>query len=283
MIVMTAVAADAPRITVPRHRLVVRVTHWINVVALTLMLMSGLNIFNAHPALYWGKASDFARPWLSMTAEQARPHNRGVLTIGPMAFDTTGVFGVSKDKGMWTNRGFPEEVTLPQQTALSNARHWHFFWAWVFGLNGLVYLVSGVINRHLGRDVVPHRRDWKALGQDIVDHIRLRFHHGWASTRYGPLQRIAYAGIVLIVLPVIVLTGMTMSPGLDAAFPFLPGLFGGRQSARSIHFLCAFASVGFIIVHVVMVLLTKPVNQVKGMVLGRFTIIDDGKPEEGQP
>lgn len=281
---MTAAAEpDLPTITVPRHRLIVRITHWINVVAFVLMLMSGLNIFNAHPALYWGQASDFERPWLSMTAEMAEPHNRGVLKIGPLELVTTGVFGVSKDKGVWTNRGFPEEVTLPNQTALSNARHWHFFWAWVFGLNGAVYLISGVINRHLTRDLIPHRKDWKALWRDVVDHVKLRFHKGWAATRYGPLQRIAYASMVLIVLPVIVLTGMTMSPGLDAAFPFLPAMFGGRQSARSIHFICAFASVGFIIIHLAMVVLTGPLNQVKGMILGKFTIVDDGKEEEAQP
>jgi thiosulfate reductase cytochrome b subunit len=274
--------ATGAKITVPRHRLIVRVTHWINVLAFVLMLMSGLNIFNAHPALYWGQYSDFDRPWLSMTAEKGTPHDHGVLQIGSAQFWTTGVLGASKEQGVWTNRGFPEEVTLPGQTALSNARHWHFFWAWVFGLNGATYLISGLINRHLKRDLIPHKKDLRNLWKDVVDHVKLNFHKGWASTRYGPLQRIAYAGIALVVLPLIVLTGMTMSPGLDAAFPFLPWVFGGRQSARSIHFLCAFASVGFIFIHLAMVVLTGPINQVKGMILGKFTIIDDGHPEDAK-
>ena len=270
-------ALDPPAILVPRHRLIVRITHWINVAALCVMLMTGLNIFNAHPALYWGKASSFDHPWLSMTAEQTPRGVAGVTQIGPFKTYTTGVLGASFEDGQLVNRGFPSWVTLPHGVYLSDARTWHFFWAWIFALNGLLYLVSGLINRHLLKDVVPHPKDFKGLWRDVVDHARLRFHKGWAATRYGPLQRIAYAGIAIIVLPTIVLTGMTMSPGLNAAFPFLLDLFGGRQSARSIHFICAMLAVGFIAVHLTMVLLSGPLNQVRGMITGKFRIIDDGK------
>jgi thiosulfate reductase cytochrome b subunit len=150
-------------------------------------------------------------------------------------------------------------------------------------INGAVYLISGLINRHLVRDLIPTRWDWMHVPRDILDHIRLRFPKGWGATRYGPLQRIAYAATALIILPLIVLTGMTMSPALDSAFPFLLHLFGGRQSARSIHFICAMLAVGFIVIHLVMVLLTGPFNQVRGMITGKFLIEDDKKDPDHEP
>jgi thiosulfate reductase cytochrome b subunit len=278
-----------PKILVPRHKLIVRINHWINVVALSLMLMSGLNIFNAHPALYWGQYSTFDHPWLSLTATQtAKDGVRGVTHIGPVKIDTTGLLGASKEDGMIIGRGFPAWITIPHTTYLSDARNWHFFWAWVFALNGAIYLISGLFNRHLIRDIIPAPKDLLNVPRDVIDHVLLHFHKGWAATRYGPLQRIAYAGIALVVLPVIVLTGMTMSPALDSAFPFLLHLFGGRQSARSIHFICAMLAVGFIVIHLVMVLLTGPFNQVRGMITGKFLIEDDhatnlGKDADHEP
>jgi thiosulfate reductase cytochrome b subunit len=279
-----AEAEVAPsKILVPRHKLIVRITHWINVVALSLMLLSGLNIFNAHPALYWGAYSHFDHPWLSLTATQTAGGGvRGVTQVGPVKIDTTGVLGASKEDGMMVGRGFPSWITYPHATDLADARTWHFFWAWIFAVNGAVYLVSGLINRHLIRDVIPARKDWLNVPRDVLDHIRLHFPKGWGATRYGPLQKIAYAATALIILPLIVLTGMTMSPALDSVFPFLLQLFGGRQSARSIHFICAMLAVGFIVIHLVMVLLTGPINQVRGMITGKFLIEDDHLTDSGE-
>jgi thiosulfate reductase cytochrome b subunit len=275
--------AEPPRLSVPRHRLIVRITHWINVLALSLMLLTGLNIFNAHPALYWGMASSFDRPWLSLTAVNTAHGLKGVTQIGPYSLDTTGVLGASNEMGMLAPRGFPAWATLPHTTYLSDARNWHFFWAWIFAVNLAVYILSGLINRHLARDVVPHGKDLRNLWNDVADHLRLRFHKGGAALRYGPLQRIAYTVTALVILPLIVLTGMTMSPGLDARFPFLLDVFGGRQSARSIHFICAMLAVGFILIHLIMVLLTGPLNQVRGMITGSFKIVDDRKEGGHEP
>jgi thiosulfate reductase cytochrome b subunit len=272
-----------PKILVPRHRLIVRLTHWINVLALCLMLMSGLNIFNAHPALYWGMTSDFEHPWLSLTAVQTQDGRRGITQVGPVKLDTTGVLGASQEDGVKVDRGFPAWVTLPYKTDLADARTWHFFWMWIFAGNGALYLISGLINRHLVRDILPAPKDLLNVPRDIVDHVLLHFHKGWAATRYGPLQRIAYAAIALVILPLIVLTGMTMSPALDTVFPFLLDLFGGRQSARSIHFICAMLAVGFIVIHLVMVLLTGPFNQVRGMITGKFLIEDDKEDADHEP
>ena len=229
-------AHGRPRKTViKRHGAMVRVTHWINVIALSFMLLSGLQIFNAHPALYWGKASNFETPWLSMFAEG----DRGVTGIGDLTIDTTGVFGRSQTRGQWEVRGFPDWATLPYYRSLAEGRNWHFFFAWVFAVNGLVYLLSGLFSRHLLRDVVPTRRDLRHIGQDIVNHLKLKFPKGAEAARYQVLQRISYTAVALVILPLMVLTGLTMSPAMNAAFPFLLDLFGGRQSARSIHFICA--------------------------------------------
>lgn len=270
-------AAPAPppalvRRKVPRHSLVVRLTHWINVVALSFMLVSGLNIFNAHSALYWGQKANFAHPWFSIQGGKAPTGWKGETQIGSLRIDTTGVLGASKRNGEMQPRAFPVWATLPADTWLSLARRWHFFWAWIFAVNGLIYLGTAIIGGHLKRDIFPGPKDLRTLPKDIVDHILLRFPKGWEAARYHVLQKLAYFGTGFVVLPLIVLTGMTMSPGLDAAFPFLLDVFGGRQSARSIHFICAMLIVAFVVVHLVMVVLTGPMNQIRAMITGRYAI-----------
>ncbi|MDB5452058.1 MAG: hypothetical protein JWO33_636, partial [Caulobacteraceae bacterium] len=206
---------------VARHGLIVRITHWINVVALSFMLLSGLNIFNAHSALYWGKKSDFAHPWLSIQGGSTPAGWRGETRIGPLKLDTTGVLGASKVDGVMQPRAFPAWATLPSGTWLSLDRRDHFFWSWIFAINGLIYLVSALIGGHLKRDVFPGPRDLRDLPRDLVDHIRFRFPTGWEATRYHVMQKLAYFGTAVVVLPLMVLTGLTMSPAMNAAFPFL--------------------------------------------------------------
>lgn len=265
------------RVLVERHAAAVRVTHWINALSLFLLLFSGLQIFNAHPALYWGAASHFADPWLSMT----RQGSEGITQVGGAEFVTTGFLGSS---GAGEARGFPAWLTLPSANHyLAPARRWHFFFAWLFVLNGLVYLVSGLVSGHLKRDLAPTRGDLRHIGADILDHLRLRFPKGEEARRYNVLQKLAYVGMIVFVLPLIVLTGMTMSPGLNAAFPFLLDLFGGRQSARSLHFIAMGLIVLFILVHVGMVLLTGPLNQLRGMITGKYAIEAEPDDKESRP
>jgi thiosulfate reductase cytochrome b subunit len=261
--------AKPAKTLVKRHGLIVRLTHWINVVALTIMLLSGLQIFNAHPALYWGEKSTFDSPWLAMKSVEGR----GVTTLGEARFDTTGVFGRSKHDGIYVNQGFPAWSTIPHIRDLATGRNWHLFFAWVFVINGLIYLLSGLLTRHLQRDVIPSPRDLATLHKD--PHLRLKFSRGRNSLHYHQMQRIAYAGMVFVVLPLIVLTGMTMSPALNSVFPFLLDLFGGRQSARSIHFICMALIVLFVVAHVLMVILSGPINQLRGMITGRVAVEED--------
>lgn len=275
---LTSPAARRPapprKVLVRRHGLVVRLTHWVNALAIVFLLLSGLQIFNAHPALYWGNASDFAHPWLTLGAKFHNGQWSGQTQLGPLHFDTTGLLGASRVHGVLMPRGFPPWITLPSEQFLALGRRYHFFFAWMFAINGAIYLISGLINGHLRRDFVPTRDQLKPrhIWHEIVEHARLRFPKGEEARRYNVLQKGAYAGVALVVLPLMVLTGMTMSPALDGAFPWLLTLFGGRQSARSIHFICANLIVLFVIVHLVMVVVSGLWNNIRSMITGRYAI-----------
>jgi thiosulfate reductase cytochrome b subunit len=260
----------------PRHSLVVRVTHWINVAALLVLLASGLQIFNAHPALYWGDVSTFAQPWVAMVAGERGGEAVGVTRIGSAMFETTGVLGLSDGQV----RGFPSWATLPSYRSLADGRRWHFFFAWIFVLNGLVYLAAGLAGGHFRRDLLPGRDQLTSrhLRQEVLNHARLRFAKGEAARRYNALQKLSYLAVVFALLPLMVLTGLSMSPGMNAGFGWLPELFGGRQSARTIHFLCAALIVLFVLVHVLMVLVSSPWNSLRSMITGRFAISREGAP-----
>ena len=274
---MSQEAAQAPpaplarkrpaKVLVARHSLAVRITHWINVLSLVLLLFSGLQIFNAHPALYWGQASDFSNPWLSMRGGDGV----GMTYVAGREFDTSGLFGFSGGR----ERGFPGWLTLPSDQNLALGRNWHLFFAWVFGVNGLIYILTGFLSRHFLRDLAPTGADARGFFRDALHHLTFHTQTGQAATRYIGAQKLLYLGMIFLVLPLIILTGMTMSPGLNAAFPFLLDLFGGRQSARSIHFICATLIVLFVVIHVLMVLLTGPINQLRGMITGKYAIVPD--------
>jgi thiosulfate reductase cytochrome b subunit len=262
------------KIFVARHSVLVRVTHWINAAALFFLILSGLQIFNAHPSLYWGQQSHFDHPWLSMFGKPGPGGLRGITRIGPLRFDTTGVFGVSAEGGAPVVRGFPGWLTLPAERFLAVGRRWHFFFAWVFAINGAVYVASAVFAGHLRRDLLPTTSQLAPqhmLGE-IWDHMRLKFPKGEEARRYNVLQKGAYLGVAFLLLPLMILTGMTMSPGLDAVFPWLVDLFGGRQSARSIHFITASLIVLFFLVHIVMVVLSGTWNNIRSMITGRYAI-----------
>jgi thiosulfate reductase cytochrome b subunit len=279
---MTSVTANdsvpsVGREVIYRHGLVVRVTHWVNVLVISLLLMSGLNILSAHPRLYWGQfGADFDKPWLEVTSVgHAAGLRSGVVKVGGYQIETTGVLGVSKGPdGASREQAFPDWVTLPGHRDLASARRWHFFLAWIFVTNGALYLLIGLINGHLRRDLAPSRADVtpRNIWRSIIDHVRLKHPVGEAAKRYNILQKFAYLAVIVALLPAMVLTGLTMSPGADAIFPWLTVLFGGRQSARAIHFISANLIVLFVIVHVVEVFLAGVWNEVRSMVTGRYVI-----------
>ncbi|QIG55172.1 DUF4405 domain-containing protein [Altererythrobacter sp. BO-6] len=215
-----------------KHALSTRLWHWINALCVIVLFMSGLNISNAHRYLYWG---DYG-------------------------FD-----GI----GAWTSvMRFPDWATIPGYYSLAEARAWHFLMAWPFAVGLLVMWVAMLVNRHFWRDLRTTRAEWtpSAIWHDVVEHLKLNFEHEGAKFNF--LQKLAYGSVLGVFLPVMIFTGMAISPGIEPAAPWLVEIFGGRQSARSIHFITAWAIFGFSIVHIALVLLSGPMKQIRDMITG---------------
>jgi Ni/Fe-hydrogenase b-type cytochrome subunit len=224
-----------------RHALATRIWHWINAVAIFIMIMSGLGIFNAHPMLYWGQyGANLDTPWLKLDR-------------------------------------FPGWLTIPGEYSLALSRHWHFAFAWVLAVSFLGYLILSLINRHLQKDIALSRSEVAPahLWKDVKKHARLDFSE--SEARYNPLQKITYSLVLFVALPVVILTGLCMSPGFGGVAPWLTDVFGGRASARSIHFIAMAFISGFIVVHLILVILAGPINEIRSMITGKFRL--SGKDE----
>jgi thiosulfate reductase cytochrome b subunit len=230
-----------------RHTRIVRIAHWINALCFLLLMMSGLQIFNAHPALYWGQSgNNFDEPWLSIPG------------------------------------GIPGMLTLPSFRDLAAGRNWHFFFAWALVINGLTYLVFSLVNRHIQRDILPKRDELKPdhLWEEVVHHAQFKRITGPAAKNYNTLQKLAYVVVIFVLFPLIVLTGLTMSPGFNAIAPVFLDIFGGRQSARSLHFIAANLLVAFLVIHLVEVVVAGAWNEIRSMITGRFVVPPAAAPAE---
>lgn len=233
---------NAPARSIYRHRLATRIWHWINAVTIFIMIGSGLTILNAHPHLYWGAyGANFDHAWLDT------PHWPGYLTI-------------------------------PAGYNLALARRWHLTFALVFAFGLLFLMVASLLNRHFQRDLRVRIKELRfaALLHDLREHLALRFHDPKHPSAYNIFQKLSYVAVIFILIPTMIFTGLAMSPGMDAGWPWLLQLFGGRQSARSVHFIAAAALVGFTIVHLTLVILAGPFNEVRSMITGRWAV----PPEE---
>ncbi len=218
-----------------RHRLVTRIWHWVNALAVLVMIPSGLMIFNAHPRLYWGHyGANYDHAWLELPR-------------------------------------WPGWLTLPSTYSLAGARHWHLFFALVLGFGLFVYLVWSLINRHIRRDLTIRRGELapRHLWNDFKAHLALRFHDPEHPRAYNTFQKASYAGVLFVLLPLLIFSGLALSPGM---WPWLADLFGGRQSARSIHFIAMALLTGFIVVHLTLVMLSGPINEVRSMITGRWKV-----------
>ncbi len=263
-----------------RHSLPVRIMHWTTVILLTILLMSGLNIFEAHPALYWGKSSYNGRPPFMVVGsrENTKGEVVGITRIFGHDFVTTGFLGVSSDsQGQLIKNSFPSWLTIPGNRWLAMARRWHFFFAWLLVINGLAFMGYSAASRHLRRDLFPTRKDWRSMGSTFINHLRLRHPSGEAARHYNILQKLAYLTVIFLLLPLIILNGLGMSPALDTLYPGWVDLFGGRQSMRSIHFFVSWALVLFTFIHVFQVIVTGLWNNIRSMITGYYRI----RSEEG--
>lgn len=222
-----------------RHTRIVRIAHWINALCFLLLLLSGLQIFNAHPMLYWGQAgANFDTPWLAIPG------------------------------------GFPDLLTIPNHRDLGAGRNWHFFFAWALVINGIIYIAFSLFNRHFTRDILPRKDELKPvhLWEEVVHHVQFKRITGPAAKRYNTLQKLAYVAVVFVLFPLIIFTGLTMSLGFNAIAPVFLDIFGGRQSARSLHFIAANLLVAFLIIHLVEVVVAGAWNEIRSMITGKFTV-----------
>ncbi|WP_394891499.1 cytochrome b/b6 domain-containing protein [Mesorhizobium sp. AaZ16] len=246
-----------------------RLTHWIWAVSLFFMLLSGLQIFNAHPTLYIGDQSGFGfdNEILAMRAENTPEGPVGYTRVFGRRFDTSGVLGLSWVDDTPVGRGFPAWATIPSYQDLATGRVVHFFFAWILVVTLVVWLAASFANGHLRRDLAPRLEDLRRLPGDIASHVRLRFHR---TREYNTLQKLAYGGVLFILLPLMILTGLAMSPTMNAAIPFLADALGGRQTARTSHFAAMLLLVGFFIIHMLMILAAGPINELRSIVTGWY-------------
>jgi thiosulfate reductase cytochrome b subunit len=239
-----------------RHARWVRFSHWILAASVLTLAFSGFEILMVHPRLYWGKAGNDLTPAL-FELPISRNYQHGGWAP-PVVFSS----------------GAHPIVSAARTYDIFNQNSWgrslHFLAAWFLAVTGLIYLVGGFANGHLWRHLVPRARELspRLLGRDIAMHLRLPMPAAPGGPPYGLLQKLTYACVVFVALPLVVLTGLAMSPAVTAAYPGLLDLFAGSQSARTIHFFAFVALMLFLIVHVVMVALTGFRRQMRAMTFG---------------
>ena len=273
------VAPHRQRTLVYRQSAWTRLTHWIWAVSLFFLLLSGLQIFNAHPTLYLGDQSGlgFDNEVLAMRGENTPDGPVGYVRVLGARFDTTGVFGVSGSAERPVGRGFPAWATIPSGQDLATGRVVHFFFAWLLFATLFIWLLAGLANGHIRRDLAPGISDLRRLPRDVVDHLKLRFHH---TRDYNTLQKLAYAGVLFMLFPLMIATGLAMSPSMNAAVPFLADVFGGRQTARTIHFVVMLLLVGFFLIHILMIIAAGPINELRSIITGWYRV--DAKSDAGE-
>ena len=215
-----------------RHSLPVRTWHWVNFACLAILFMSGLNISNAHPWLYWGEWGFEPRDaWLAVPR-------------------------------------FPGWMTIPGHYSLSAARDWHILIAWPFAIGLALLWLAMLVSGHFRRDLTTSRREWtwSAVRSDIAAHLRLDFNHG--TGKFNFLQKLSYGVVLGVLLPGMIVTGLGISPGIEPAVRPRIELIGGRQSMRSLHFILAWSLFAFFVLHLVLVLLSDPFRQMRDMITG---------------
>ncbi len=222
----------------PRHSALVRITHWLSTLCFLALLLSGIEIVISHPRFYWGETGNVLTPSLfDLPIPASRP---------------------------WVNTGY--KFVLPDQNGWS--RNLHFEAAWAIILTGLVYVISGLLRRHFRNNLLPSRDglNWPALSKDIANHLRFQRPDEAEARSYNILQRLTYLLVIFALFPLAIWTGLAMSPAIVSVFPAIVTVFGGHQSARTIHFLVSVLLVTFLPIHIVMVWRAGFRNHMRAMI-----------------
>ncbi|HEY1250895.1 MAG TPA: cytochrome b/b6 domain-containing protein [Thermoanaerobaculia bacterium] len=232
------------------HAAWVRVTHWIITLAVLTLVFSGFEILMVHPRLYWGKAGNDLTPALLELPISRNYKHRGYDRPVALTANESGPVSANRTYDIFNQNGW--------------GRSLHFLAAWFLVLPGLVYLLFGLLRGHFRRHIWPRRT---ASPGGAAEPRPPSGTPGPAY--YGALQKVAYSFVIFVAAPLMVATGLTMSPAVTTAWPFLLDLFGGYQSARTIHFFASAVLVLFVLVHVVMVVRSGFQRHMRAMTLGR--------------
>jgi thiosulfate reductase cytochrome b subunit len=225
---------------IPRHSVLVRITHWLTTLSVLALLLSGIEILISHPRFYWGETGNPMTPSLfDLPIPASRP---------------------------WVNTGYG--FVLPDQNGWS--RNLHFEAAWLLILTGSVYVIYGLFG-HFKKNLLPRGNGLtrQALAKDVANHLRFRRPNEAEAWSYNVLQRLTYLSVIFVLFPLAIWTGLAMSPAILSVFPVLATVFGGQQSARTIHFFVSILLVLFIVIHVAMVCRAGFRNRMRAMITGR--------------
>jgi thiosulfate reductase cytochrome b subunit len=257
-----------------RHSIVARTTHWLWTLAMLVLVMSGLQIFNAAPYLDASDKSNPDRRVLAFDAQKTADGKPvGQTIIFGHAFTTTHVLGYTDDgQGGEEARAFPGALTLPATQDLADGRTWHLFFGWVLALSLITYIIVGAVRKDL-RELVLRPSDIPKLLPMQLYYFHLRKDPPPHGT-YNPLQKAAYTVVLFGFIPLIILTGLALSPGIDAMSGPLVWLLGGRQFARTWHFTLMALLIGYFCTHMVLVFSTGAWNNVKSMITGWYRLKD---------
>ena len=239
------------------HARWVRVSHWIVTASVLVLVFTGFEILMVHPRLYWGKAGNDLTPALLELPISRNYKHGGYDKPVPLTDSASGPVTANRTYDIFNQNGW--------------GRSLHFLAAWFLVLPGLLYLLIGLFGGHFRSHIWPPLRELgpRRFRRDVADHLRFRIPAAGGGPKYGLLQKCAYSFVVFVVAPLMIATGLTMSPAVTAAWPWLLDLFGGYQSARTIHFFASAVLVLFVIVHVVMVVRSGFRRHMRAMTLGR--------------
>ena len=239
------------------HRLWVKLTHWIGTISFLLLLYTGVTILKAHPRLYWGDAGNDLTPAL-FELPISKNYKHG-------GWENKTAFYETKDSPVSASRTFD----------IYNQNGWgrslHFLSAWVLVFTGIIYLLFAIFSGHIKRHLWLKSNEFslRLFLKDMADHLRLKIVQVTGGPQYGPLQKTTYLLVLFLLIPLIILTGLTMSPAVTAAYPFLLKIFFGAQSARTIHFFAAALLTLFLLVHIIMIIRTGFKKQMISMTIGK--------------
>ena len=257
--------------TIYRHGVAARAAHWGWTLAILVLVMSGLQIFNAAPYLDASDKSDPRHRVLAFNAQLVNGQPVGTTTILGKTMTTTHLLGYTSDgMGGESRRAFPAWLTLPGPQDLADGRVWHFFFAWMLVVAFVLYVVSAAVRGTL-RELLLRPSDLPKLWPMQAYYLRLRREPPPHGT-YNPLQKATYTVVLFVLFPLLILTGLTLSPGVDAAVPWLTIAFGGRQFARLWHFVLMAILIVYVFGHLLLVATTGAWNNLRSMITGWYTL-----------